>query len=459
MPDLATLRTGPSEEDERGSNGDSPSGLGFTGGATWSTLNFEDGGATWTTLHGEATIDEAGEFSQEFSPRTPDEGSPPAGALPVRLDASLPNDLWASRMGFVEPEHRESSSPKAPPGMPRISSLSTAAPRGEQTPRTETPDPGSRPGSSHSTDPAGAPRQAQSPEVLTGPGGSVAADPPRGGLVKGLSAQWTVEDFLGDGALGSVWVGTEQSTRGRIVARTIPLPSSGLSPAIAQEADRLRKIPAKPNVVCHLGFDQDIYLGSRRREFVLYSQHVSGRSVRDLLDVAPGGVMPIREVSRHLQGMLRGLEHLHANRVVHGCLRSSVILIAQDGEAWLVDPGVAPLVPRARLRPYKPWLAPEVLTGGPLTPQADVWSVGCVVVEMCSGQPPVQLENTVDQVLAQLAKDSFGNKIAGDLEQKAKMTGQHDLPRAVRPFVDACLNPEAFERPTPTELSSMIRQS
>ena len=32
-----------------------------------------------------------------------------------------------------------------------------------------------------------------------------------------------------------------------------------------------------------------------------YSQHVSGRSVRDLLDVAPGGVMPIREVSRHLQ--------------------------------------------------------------------------------------------------------------------------------------------------------------
>ena len=35
---------------------------------------------------------------------------------------------------------------------------------------------------------------------------------------------------------------------GRIVARTIPLPSSGLSPAIAQEADRLRKIPAKPNV-------------------------------------------------------------------------------------------------------------------------------------------------------------------------------------------------------------------
>jgi hypothetical protein len=60
---------------------------------------------------------------------------------------------------------------------------------------------------------------------------------------------------------------------------------------------------------------------------------------------------------------------------------------------------------------------------------------------------------------AQLAKDSFGNKIAGDLEQKAKMTGQHDLPRAVRPFVDACLNPEAFERPTPTELSSMIRQS
>jgi serine/threonine protein kinase len=294
---------------------------------------------------------------------------------------------------------------------------------------------------------------------MVGPGGTVAADPPRGAFVKGLSAQWAVEDFLGDGALGSVWLGTEQSTKGRIVARAIPLPSSGLSPSVLQEVDRLRKIPAKPNVVCYLGFDQEIYLGSRRRELVLYSQHVSGRSIRDLLDVAPGGIMPIRDVSRHLQGMLRGLEHLHANRVVHGCLRSTVVLIAQDGEAWLVDPAVAPLIPRARLKPYKPYLAPEVLLGGPLTPQADVWSVGCVVVEMCSGLPPVQMENTVDQVLAQLAKDSFGEKIAGDLDHTARTTGQHDLPRAVRPFVDTCLNPEPLERPTPTELGAMIRQS
>ena len=30
--------------------------------------------------------------------------------------------------------------------------------------------------------------------------------------------------------------------------------------------------------------------------------------------------------------------------------------------------------------------------------RGDAVEVGCVVVEMCSGQPPVQLENTVDQV-------------------------------------------------------------
>ena len=52
------------------------------------------------------------------------------------------------------------------------------------------------------------------------------------------------------------------------------------------------------------------------------------------------------------------------------------------------------------------------------------------------------------QVLAQLAKDSFGNKIAGDLEQKAKMTGQHDLPRAVRPFVRSFASDAAATLPT-----------
>lgn len=163
--------------------------------------------------------------------------------------------------------------------------------------------------------------------------------------------------------------------------------------------------------------------------------------MRAMLDESKTGKLPVRDVSKLLHGVLRGVEHLHVQRVVHGTLRGAAVIVAGDGHAWLVDAGLGPLVPRPRLKQYKAWLAPEVLSGGPFTPAADIWSVGCVVTEMCTGSPPFNLENTVDQVMAQLSGVSVNS----------------ELPKAVQHFVCVCMQAEPYDRPKAQVLRTLLR--
>ena len=92
--------------------------------------------------------------------------------------------------------------------------------------------------------------------------------------------------------------------------------------------------------------------------------------------------------------LLLGLEHCHNNRVVHRDLKPQNILVTQDGKTIkLADFGLA----RAMQYPLKQctpetvtlwYRAPELLLGLPnYTPLIDMWSVGCIMGEMCTGRP------------------------------------------------------------------------
>jgi serine/threonine-protein kinase len=102
--------------------------------------------------------------------------------------------------------------------------------------------------------------------------------------------------------------------------------------------------------------------------------------------------------------VLDAVQFAHASLVVHRDLKPSNILVTANGQARLLDFGIAKLVPDDRRvletqltrlagRALTPdYASPEQIRGEPLTIATDVYSLGVVLYELLAGQPPYQLK-------------------------------------------------------------------
>lgn len=93
-----------------------------------------------------------------------------------------------------------------------------------------------------------------------------------------------------------------------------------------------------------------------------------------------------------LRECLAGLAALHREGIVHGDLKPSNIMLKRTGDTKVIDIGSAiDLNAAAARRMWSPvYAAPEVLQGGENSPQADLASLGYVLIEMLAGRPPFE---------------------------------------------------------------------
>ena len=87
---------------------------------------------------------------------------------------------------------------------------------------------------------------------------------------------------------------------------------------------------------------------------------------------------------------LAALAALHREGIVHGDIKSSNIMVKRTGNAKIIDIGSAlaldDIPPNRTCTPS--YAAPEVLEGRENSPRSDLASLGYVLIEMLSGQPP-----------------------------------------------------------------------
>jgi serine/threonine-protein kinase len=93
-----------------------------------------------------------------------------------------------------------------------------------------------------------------------------------------------------------------------------------------------------------------------------------------------------------LRDCLGALAALQREGVAHGDLKPANIMLKRTGAAKVVDIGSAvDLRLAGGRRVWSPaYAAPEILDGGSVTPQADLASLGYVLVEMLAGRPPFE---------------------------------------------------------------------
>ena len=89
--------------------------------------------------------------------------------------------------------------------------------------------------------------------------------------------------------------------------------------------------------------------------------------------------------------MVKGLNALHARKILHRDLKSANVFLYKDGTVKLGDLNVSKVAKKGLLytqtgTPY--YASPEVWKDQPYDARSDIWSLGCVLYEAATLKPP-----------------------------------------------------------------------
>jgi serine/threonine protein kinase len=181
--------------------------------------------------------------------------------------------------------------------------------------------------------------------------------------------------------------GRDLRTRDPVVVKTLRLEYRGdpeMRARFRREA-RLLQFLSHPNVVRALAFSEE------RNAPWLVLERIRGRSLRE--EIAMGAPFSPEEVIPLLQGIAAALDHLHGRGLAHLDVRPENVIVTPDGEAKLIDFGVAQAAGAVQESAdggleNVAYRAPEQVCGEPVSAATDVYALGCVVYELLAGQPP-----------------------------------------------------------------------
>nr|WP_206325843.1 MULTISPECIES: PQQ-binding-like beta-propeller repeat protein [unclassified Streptomyces] len=176
----------------------------------------------------------------------------------------------------------------------------------------------------------------------------------------------------------------------------------------------------------------------------LATAYVPAPSLEEIVNEC--GPLPAQAVRWLAAGVAEALQSIHGAGLVHRDLKPSNVLVVEDGPR-VIDFGIASGVSNTRLTMTNvavgtpAYMSPEQARDSrSVTGASDVFSLGSMLVFAATGHAPFHGANPVETVFM-LLRDG------PDLE---------GLPDELRPLIDACMQMDVAQRPTPADLQAML---
>ncbi|KAF8654130.1 hypothetical protein AX16_003661 [Volvariella volvacea WC 439] len=214
------------------------------------------------------------------------------------------------------------------------------------------------------------------------------------------AGKWIKGALIGAGSFGKVYLGMDASNGLLMAVKQVELASAtgpnyerkkSMLSALEREIELLKDLQHE-NIVQYLYSSiDDEYLN-------IFLEYVPGGSVTALLRNYGAFEEPL--VRNFVRQILQGLSYLHERDIIHRDIKGANILVDNKGGVKISDFGISKKVddnsaPIGGNRMHRPslqgsvfWMAPEVVKQSVHTQKADIWSVGCLVVEMLTGEHP-----------------------------------------------------------------------
>ncbi|KAI9374910.1 kinase-like domain-containing protein [Aspergillus egyptiacus] len=218
---------------------------------------------------------------------------------------------------------------------------------------------------------------------------------------------WMKGSLIGEGSFGSVFLALHSITGELMAVKQVEIPSAtkgtefdkrknSMVAALKHEIELLQGLH-HPNIVQYLGTTaDDQYLN-------IFLEYVPGGSIATMLKQYNTFQEPL--IKNFVRQILAGLSYLHSKDIIHRDIKGANILVDNKGGIKISDFGISKRVEastvlgarastggghihRPSLQGSVYWMAPEVVRQTAHTKKADIWSLGCLVVEMFIGSHP-----------------------------------------------------------------------
>ncbi len=213
---------------------------------------------------------------------------------------------------------------------------------------------------------------------------------------------YTIQGLLGRGGMGTVYRAVHKQLGREVALKVLPEPGAGAKDAVlSRRFVREASICARlnhPNIVRVFDY------GHEQGCFYYAMELLEGRSLHDLLEAQPVQSVPV--VLRLARDVVEAFACYFPQGIVHRDLKPANIMIDDSGKATLTDFGLvkdlmAPGITRQGAIVGTPaYIAPELVRGQPVTPSADIWSLGVLLFRMLSGRLPFEGTTPSEMLLA-----------------------------------------------------------
>jgi eukaryotic-like serine/threonine-protein kinase len=203
--------------------------------------------------------------------------------------------------------------------------------------------------------------------------------------------KYEILEQIGIGGFGTVYRGRDPFIKRDVAIKTCQSPEADIKKRFVKEAELAGNLQHR-NIVTIYEF------GYQEGVPYIVQEYLSGEDLDK--KIKRGDPLPLLQRVGILIGICDGLEYAHAAGIVHRDLKPGNIRILEDGQAKIMDFGIAKalhsestLTQTGITLGTAAYLAPEQIRGEPVSPRTDIFSLGVLSYELLTYRKPFRGEH------------------------------------------------------------------